>query len=98
MHILKLFLIVILSIAVIGPAHARNTTPRGYMNSAAKSLGNNSDVTTKSGRKAWSQKSRIHAEDYVRNEYKQNRKEPRWKQQQRARMKKHSKATSGVNE
>ena len=98
MQVLKLALVIILSIAVIGPAHAKNTTPRGYMNSTAKSLGNNSDVTTKSGPKAWSQKSRSHAEDYVRNEYKKNRKEPRWKQKQRARMKKQSNATSGVNE
>ena len=98
MQILKLVLLIILSVAVIGPAHARNTTPRGYMNSAAKSLGNNSDVTTKSGRKSWAQKSRTDAENYIRNEYKKNRKEPRWKQQQRARMKKQSKAASGVNE
>ena len=48
----KIILIAVLCLAVIGPAHARNTTPQGYMKSTAKSLGNNADVRTESGRKA----------------------------------------------
>lgn len=98
MPLQKLPLILFLLLLIASPALAQNTTPRGYINSAAKSLGNNSDVTTKSGRKAWAKKSRNDAKNFAQKESKNNRKEPRWKQKQKARMKKQSNANSGVNE
>ena len=99
MPLCKLALILFLTFAIAAPASAQNTTPRSYLHSTAKSLGNNADIRTESGRKAWSKKTKSDARNFANKEYKNNRKEPRWKQKQRTRMKKQSNvATSGVNE
>ena len=94
----KLILAAILCLAIIGPAHARNTTPQGYMKSTAKSLGNNADVRTESGRKAWSKKTRSDAKNFANKEGRKYRKEPKWRNEQRSRNKKSSSSNSGVND
>lgn len=103
MPYLKLAVFVLLSFAVVGPAHANNTTPRGFLKPITKSLGNNSDLGSRAGRNAWAQKSRSGAEDYVRNEYRKSGNQQRWQPQQQqqqhmTRNKRQSHAKAGVND
>lgn len=98
MQLLKPILVAALCLAVAVPAHARNTTPQGYLKSTAKSLGNNGDVRTESGRKAWSKKARSDAKNFASQEGRKYRKEPKWRNEQRAKSRKSSSSNSGVND
>jgi replication initiation and membrane attachment protein DnaB len=98
MQVFKLALVILLSFAVIGPAHAKNTMPRGYMNSAAESIGNNSEYTNKSARKKWGENKRSEAKNFANKEGRKHRKEPKWRNEQRTKNKKSSSSNSGVND
>ncbi|HEU4838817.1 MAG TPA: hypothetical protein VFS88_05335 [Micavibrio sp.] len=90
MHPLKLALIIFLSFAYTAPAKAKSA--------AIQTLGNNADTAMQAAKKTWTKNGKTSTRNLAKKEIYSRHKEPRWKQQQRARNQKQSKANSGVNE
>lgn len=90
MNPLKFALIVFLSFAFAAPAQAKSA--------AVRTLGNNADTGMLAAKKTWTKDGKIRTKNFAKKEMKFRHKEPRWKQQQRARNQKQSKANTGVNE
>ena len=90
MNLPKLALIVFLSFAFTVPAQARNAN--------VQTLGNNAESAMQTAKKSWTKNTRSPTRNMAQKEMKSRHKEPRWKQQQRARNQKQSKASSGVND